>query len=109
MKLSPNHPKELHQFFEEFEPAPYANFDQEALKKCKKLIAQYEKKVKEYHEKAVGMRSTMKVMCPHANKVIESKYRAGDYYSKASTEYTVKCADCDDVLFSTNELHSYYG
>lgn len=109
INLSPNHPQALREFIENFEPAPYANLDQEAVAKIKKQISTYEKKSKEYGDKAVAARAVMKTMCPHTNKVLDSKYRAGDYYSKACTDYTVKCADCGDVLFTTNESHSYYG
>ena len=55
------------------------------------------------------MRATMKTMCPHVDKVLESRYHAGDYYTKAWTDYTVKCADCGNILFTTEDTHSYYG
>ncbi len=109
MQLSPNHPQSLKDFFENYEPAPYANLTKEDLAKLKKLASKYEKKAKEYWEKSRGARATMQTMCPHVDKVIESKYHAGDYYSKASTDYTVKCADCGNILFTTDETHSYYG
>lgn len=109
MNLSPNHPRALKDFIKNFEPAPYADLDEAAMKKMKKLIAQYEKKSKEYWNKAVGMRATMRTMCPHVDKVLESRYHAGDYYTKAWTDYTVKCADCGDILFTTEDTHSYYG
>jgi hypothetical protein len=109
MNLSPNHPQALKDFIKHFEPAPYANLTKEDIKKMNKLIAGYDKKAKEYIDKSRGMKATMKTMCPHADKVLESNYHAGDYYNKAWTDYTVKCADCGDILFSTNEQHSYYG
>ena len=107
--LSPNHPQALKDFINNYEPAPYANLTKADIAKMKKLIARYDKKSKEYFDKSVSMRATMKTVCPHVDKVLESKYHAGDYYSKAWTDYTVKCADCGDILFSTNEQHSYYG
>lgn len=109
MILSPNHPQALKDFFNDYEPAPYANLDKQGLAKMKKLSSKYEKKAKEYWEKSRAMRATMQTMCPHVDKVIESRYHAGDYYSKAVTDYTVKCADCGNILFTTDEQHSYYG
>lgn len=109
MEIKPNYPKELKEFLATYQPAPFANLDKEGLKKLKKLASNYEKKAKEYWEKSRGALATMRTMCPHVDKVIESKYHAGDYYNKSWTDYTVKCADCGDILFSTDETHSYYG
>lgn len=107
--VSINHPQALKDFINNYQPPPYATENKAAMVKAKKLIAQYEKKSKEYMDKAVNMRVTMRVMCPHVDKVIESKYYPGDYYSKAWTGYTVRCAECGDVLFTTDKSHSYYG
>ena len=108
MELSPNHPQALKDFINNFEPAPYAVENKAAMAKSKKLIAQYEKKSKEYWNKAVSMRVAMKTMCPHVDKVLESRYHPSSYDAKAWTDYTVKCAECGDILFTTEDT-SYYG
>ena len=109
MNLSINHPQALKDFFNKYEPPPYANLDKVGLTKLKKAIAKHENKARENWEESLKIKATMQTMCPHVDKIIESKYHAGDYYSKAYTDYTVKCADCGSILFSTDEQHSYYG
>ncbi len=109
MNLSPNHPQALKDFFKNWEPAPYANLDKEGIAKMKKLIDKHEKKAKENWEESRKIKATLQTMCPHVDKVIESRYHSGGYYDKASTDYTVKCADCGNILFTTDEQHSYYG
>ncbi len=101
--------KEVRDFLRDYEPAPYANLDAEGLAKMKKIIADAEAKVKAAQEEVHGARAVMRTMCPHVDKVVESKYHPGDYYDKAYTDYTVKCADCGDVLFTTDKVHSHYG
>jgi hypothetical protein len=103
------YPEEVSRFLRDYEPAPYANLTKEDIAKFKQMIADYEAKAEEYRQQAIGTAATMKTMCPHVDKVMDSKYHSGDYYDKAYTDYTVKCADCGSILFSTNTQHKHYG
>jgi hypothetical protein len=47
--------------------------------------------------------------CPHANISVDTSYLEGSYLDRASTIYTIKCADCGVKLFTWDEQHSYYG
>jgi hypothetical protein len=102
-------PKEVAEFFEEFEPAPYANLTKEDTDKMRKMIAKHQKKEKEQHDKAIAVRSVMKTMCLHQNKEVLKDYRSGDYYNTSSTTYKVVCTDCDDVLFTHVQDGRSYG
>lgn len=105
----PKYPKEVVEFLNNYEPAPYANLDTASLKKIKRIIAKHEAKARKEWDAARGAKATMQTMCPHVDKVVESKYHAGDYYYKAYTDYTVKCADCGSILFTTDKNHGHYG
>lgn len=103
------YPKEVREFLKEYEPAPYACADAESLLRLKNHAIEARQKAEEARKAAAGASAVFSTMCPHTDKVVDTKYIPGDYYDKSYTIYKVMCTFCDRMLFEFDGTNGRYG
>lgn len=97
------YPKEVEEFIES--NCSLAHSHNKQLEKIKEDIAKQEAIAKAAWDLARKMKTHLQTQCLHPNKnVVDTHYAESSY-----TKYTVKCEDCDALLFTTTKHHYKFG
>lgn len=102
-------PKEVREFLEEYESAPYVVNDPEGLQRMKQIAIDAKREADEMRKKAHGMAAVFSTMCPHEDKVVTTQYVPGDYYDNSYTLYKVWCTMCNKQMFEFDGKNGRYG
>lgn len=82
---------------------------QTSVTELKQFITRKERLIEKHRTELMSARQKLLDVCQHESTHVRETYYAGDYYTRASTEYTTVCNICGTTTANRTETQSYYG